>query len=134
MTIAYGLAFPRKLQIGRGASVHTECMRLTRKKFVLRFLGCGYALDFVAKFLLDQPHDALGAVPSQAPWQQHISTILSPLRLVLVGPVVWLQQDPDPPPPFRVILLAIYWTLLALVAHSLLNSRTRKRAQTSSDS
>ena len=51
--------------------------------------------------------------------------ILSPIRVVLVGPINWLQQDPDPPPPFRLILFAAYWSVLALGIHHLLS---RKRA------
>jgi len=41
----------------------------------------------------------------------------------LAGPVIWLQQDPDPPPPFRIILLAVYWSVLALAIHRLLSKR-----------
>jgi hypothetical protein len=100
-------------------------MRLPRKKFVLLFLAFGYAFDFVTRFLLNQPREALGAAPNQEAWQRHASTILSPLKVVLVGPINWLQQDPDPPPPFRGILFAAYWSLLALSIHYLLS---RKRA------
>ena len=98
-------------------------MNSNRKKFVLWFLACGFALNFASKFLLDQPREALSASPGQAGWQQIISTILSPVEVVLFGPVVWLQQDPDPPPPFRLILCAVYWTLLALGIHYLLQRR-----------
>jgi hypothetical protein len=34
------------------------------------------------------PHNlALSASPNQEPWQRHVSTILSPLEVVLVGPI-----------------------------------------------
>jgi len=99
-------------------------MRLTRKKFVLLFLAFGYAFDFGTRFLLNQAPEALGASPDQAAWQRLASTILSPIKLVLVGPINWLQQDPDPPPPFRLILFAAYWSVLALGIQYLL-SRTR---------
>ena len=98
-------------------------MRLTRKKFVLLFLASGYAFHFATKFLLNQPPGALWASSDQAPWQRHVSTILSPIRVVLVGPINLLQQDPDPPPPFRIILFAAYWTVLALGIHYLLSKR-----------
>jgi hypothetical protein len=100
-------------------------MHLTRKKFVLRFLAFGYAFHFVTKFVLNQPPEALWASPDQAAWQMYASMILSPIRVVLVGPINWLQQDPDPPPPFRLILFAAYWSILALGIHHLLS---RKRA------
>lgn len=95
-------------------------MHVTRKKFVFLFLGCGFTLHFAAKLLLDQPPDALWALPSQEPWQRNISTVLAPLRVVLVGPINWLMQDPDPPPPFRIILSAAYWSLLAMGIYWLL--------------
>ena len=98
-------------------------MRLTRKKFVLLFLAVGYAFHFATKFLLNQPPEALWASPNQAAWQRYASTILSPIKIVLVGPINWLQQDPDPPPPFRLILVAAYWSLLALGIHYLLARR-----------
>jgi len=99
---------------------------VTRRKFVLRFLAFGYVFDFVTRFLLNQPREALGASPEQHAWQRYASTVLSPLKLVLVGPINWLQQDPDPPPPFRIILFAAYWSLLALGIHYVL---ARKRAR-----
>lgn len=102
-------------------------MRTTRKKFILVFLACGFALHFASKLLLNQAPDALWAAPDQAAWQQHVSTILGPLRVVLVGPVNWVMQDPDPPPPFRVILFAFYWSLLALGLYYLVSAVSRKR-------
>ena len=98
-------------------------MRLTRKRFVLLFLAFGYAFDFATKFLLNQSPEALSASSNQEAWQRCASTILSPVKLVLVGPIIWLQQDPDPPPPFRLILFAAYWSILALGLHHLLSRR-----------
>lgn len=102
----------------------TDSMRLSKRKFVLLFLAFGYAVHFATKFLLNQPPETLGASPNQEAWQQHVSTILAPLKAVLFGPINWLQQDPDPPPPFRLILCAAYWSLLALGIHRLLMGRT----------
>ena len=98
-------------------------MRLTRKTFVLLLLAFGYAFHFATKFLLNQPPEALWASPNQDAWQRYASTILSPIRVVLVAPINWLQQDPDPPPPFRLILFAVYWSVLALGLHYLLSRR-----------
>ena len=98
-------------------------MRLTRKTFVLLFLAFGYAFHFATKFLLNQSPEALWASSNQEAWQRYASTILSPIRVVLVGPINWLQQDPDPPPPFRLILFAAYWSILALGIHQLLSRK-----------
>lgn len=102
-------------------------MSVTRKKFVLRFLAAGYVFHFATKLLLNQAPDALFATPNQAAWQQLLSTVLAPIRLVLVGPVSWLLQDPDPPPPFRMMLFAAYWSLLALGLHAALSRRRSAR-------
>lgn len=93
---------------------------MTRKQFVLQFLAFGFAFHFLTRFLLNQSPEALWASPNQAAWQQLISTLLAPIRVILVGPINWLQQDPDPPPPFRLILFAVYWSLLALGIHQVL--------------
>jgi hypothetical protein len=98
-------------------------MNLSRKKFVFSFLAFGYAFHFATKFLLNQSPEALWASPSQAAWQRLVSTILSPIKVVLVGPINWLQQDPDPPPPFRLVLFAVYWSLLALGIYHVLSRR-----------
>lgn len=42
----------------------------------------------------------------------------------MIGPINWLEQDPDPPPPLRMILFAICWSLLALGIHQVLTRRT----------
>jgi hypothetical protein len=102
-------------------------MRSTRKKFVLVFLAAGYAFHFATRFLLNQPSEALWASPDQERWQRFVSTLLSPIKVVLVGPINWVQQDPDPPPPFRLILFAVYWSVLALGIHRLLSARARRR-------
>src|SRR5690348_8661375 len=98
-------------------------MRLTRNRFVLLFLVFGYAFHFLTRFVLNQPPEALWAAPNQQPWQRHASTMLSPIKAVLIAPINWLQQDPDPPPPFRLILFAVYWSILALGIHRLLSRR-----------
>jgi len=106
-------------------------MRLTRKRFVLLFLAFGCAFDVGTRFLLNQPRGAFGTSPGQEAWQKSASTILSPLTLVLVGPINWLQQDPDPPPPFRVILCLAYWSVLALVIYYLLSRKKSARDEPS---
>lgn len=45
------------------------------------------------------------------------------IQFVMVGPVNWLQQDPDPPPSFRLSLLEGSWSVLALGLHYLLTPR-----------
>jgi hypothetical protein len=102
-------------------------VRFTRKRFFLTFVACAFAFDVATRFLLNQPPNPVWASPEQAAWQRHASTILSPLMLVLTGPIDWLQQDPDPPPPFRAILCVGYWTIVALLIHQLVSRGGRAR-------
>ena len=105
-------------------------MRLSKKAFVLRFLAFGYVFDFATRFLLKWPPQDLWVSPEQKPWQMYPSMVLSPIKVVLIGPINWLQQDPDPPPPFRIILFAAYWSVLALGLHYLLFPRRQMSERT----
>lgn len=98
-------------------------MRVTQRQFVVSFLVAGYLLHFASKFWLDHPPDAMGPSPNQAPWQRIASTILSPVKFVMFSPVNWLLRDPDPPPPLRLLLLTVYWLILAVGAYRALGRR-----------
>ena len=58
-----------------------------------------------------------------------MSTILSPIKIILVGLMLpfinFLRQDPDTPPPFFLVGFAFYWTILALVLHYLIRKMKR---------
>lgn len=105
-------------------------MKTSRIKFVLLFVICAFAFLAGTIALLDQPAESfLGSGP-QANWQSAISTMLSPVKIILVGPLLpfinFLRQDPDTPPPFFLVGFAIYWSILALAIHYL--SSKLKRA------
>ena len=56
-------------------------------------------------------------------WKNNVSTIIAPIKIVLLGPlllpeITFLKEDP--PPPFIGIYLVIYWTILSLLTHYLL--------------
>jgi len=106
-------------------------MKVSRSKFVLIFLACGFAYGIATRLILNQmPASLYGTdfgIP-QAPWQTTVSTLLSPIKIVLMGPLrplfSWmLSQDGDPPPPMLAILYAIYWIPLALILHYFLSKR-----------
>ncbi len=92
-------------------------MHPTRKNLVLLFLAVGHIFHFANKFLLNPSDEVADGTHEQAGWQLLISALSAPIELVLIAPIDWLQQDPDPPPPFRLILLSLYWSLLALTTH-----------------
>jgi hypothetical protein len=96
-------------------------MNIPRIKFIFFFLLFAFAFLFGTDLLLDQPPESFIGSASQLPWQSTISTILSPIKIILIGPLLpfikFLHQDPDTPPPFFLIGFAFYWTILALVLH-----------------
>lgn len=106
-------------------------MKVSRLKFVIRFLVFGFAYTTATRLILNQMPASLarsnyGSV-SQAPWQIATSTMLSPVKFVLMGPLLplfnWMlsQQDADPPPPMLLLMYAFYWVILALILHYFLS-------------
>ena len=114
-------------------------MKISRIKFVSLFLVFGLAYLVSTRLILNQmPASLFGsdfASESQAPWQSAVSLVLSPVKLVLMGPLrplfSWMlnQPDADPPPPMLLVMFAVYWTILALVLHYFLR-KTRLLADT----
>jgi len=106
-------------------------MKTSRIKFVVLFLVFAFAFLFGTTALLDQPTDSFLGSASQGALKSVISTILSPIKIILIGPLVpfikFLQQDPDTPPPFFLAGFAIYWTILAIAIHYLLGKIKRAR-------
>lgn len=99
-------------------------MNNSRIKFVFLFLLLAFAFLFGTTSLLNLPPESFLGTESQVGWQSIISTILSPIKIILIGPLLpfikFLHQDPDTPPPFFLIGFAFYWTILALILHYLL--------------
>jgi hypothetical protein len=104
-------------------------MNISRIKFVFLFLVFAFAFLFGTTSLLDQPPESFLGTESQVPWKSTASKILSPLKIILIGPLLpfirFLHQDPDTPPPFFLIGFAFYWTILALILHFLLSKKRK---------
>jgi hypothetical protein len=96
-------------------------MKISRIKFVLLFLLFAFAFVFGTSLLLDQPPESFFGTESQEAWKSVVSNILSPIKIILIGPLLpfinFLHQDPDTPPPFFLVGFAIYWTFLAMVLY-----------------
>ena len=102
-------------------------MKTSKTKFILFFvLAC-----FVFVFLYDvtilstvRGRPESGTIflnsTSLTGWRKTVSTILYPIKLILVGPMLFLLNLPDPPPPFVGIGMAIYWSILALIIRYLI--------------
>ena len=106
-------------------------MNTSRIKFVFLFLVFAFAFLFGTTALLDQPPESFLGSESQLPWKSTVSTILSPIKIILIGPLLpfikFLHQDPDTPPPFFLVGFAFYWTILALIIYYLLSKIKRAR-------
>jgi len=104
---------------------------IPRIKFVFFFLVFAFAFLFGTDLLLDQPHESLLGSESQVGWKSAISTILSPIKIILIGPLLpfinFLHKDPDTPPPFFLAGFSFYWTILALILHYFLSKRKYAR-------
>ncbi|MES3005633.1 MAG: hypothetical protein V4664_01655 [Patescibacteria group bacterium] len=111
-------------------------MNISRTKFVVLFLVSAFAFQFISNSLLGSevrlfpPHDeSFLRTESLVAWKSAISTILLPIKIVLIGPLLpyieFLRQEPDTPPPFFLIGFIFYWTLLALIIHYFLGKLKR---------
>lgn len=109
-------------------------MNISRKRFVILFIIFALAFQFASNSLFGSEvrlFPAIGqsylSTDSSIGWKKVGSTILLPVKVVLLGPVVPLvaQLDEDPPPPFIVGMFIIYWAILASVLHYLLRKVVR---------
>ena len=96
-------------------------MNPSRIKFVACFLIFAFVFLMASTVLLELPPERFLGSASQETWQSVASTILSPVKIILMGPLLpfiqFLHQDPDTPPPFFLVGFACYWTVLALAIH-----------------
>ncbi|MEN0056488.1 MAG: hypothetical protein AAGC65_22610 [Mucilaginibacter sp.] len=108
-------------------------MKISKTKFVIGFLVCAFAFQFLTSSVLGPEvrlfpsgnSSAFLGLGSPVAWKNIISMILLPIKAVLIGPLIpfinFLRQDPDTPPPFFLVGFAFYWTLLALFIYYLSN-------------
>ncbi len=108
-------------------------MNISRKKFILLFILSGFVFLFITTSLLGttgprgfpKPPDSIIETGGDSPilWKRTVSTILIPIKVILIGPLALPQVNflkEDPPPPFVGIYFILYWTILASGIHHLL--------------
>lgn len=100
-------------------------MNTSRLKFVFIFLIFAFAFLFTSTILLDQPPGSFLGSESQGVFKSAVNTILSPIKIILMGPLLpfieFLHRDPDTPPPFFIVGFTFYWTILAIIIHFFLS-------------
>jgi hypothetical protein len=97
-------------------------MKISRTKFVIIFLVSAFAFQVITNLLLKPVNgDWFPGTNSPIGWKHTLAAILYPVKIVLVGPLAPIFNDPDPAPPVRALACAIYWTAIALVLHYLLS-------------
>lgn len=106
-------------------------MKISRTNFICLFLIFGFTYLLLSILLLNQQPDALFATTSQANWQAIVSNILSPFKIILIGPLIpvinYIHQNPDTPPPFYILGFIIYWSLLAFVLYFIFSKAKVKK-------
>ena len=107
-------------------------MNISKTRFVLLFLVFAFAFLFISNALFGTearlfPGNGESFLGTDSPiaWKSAGYKILLPVKIVLIGPMLpfvnFLRQEPDTPPPFFVIGFALYWSILALAIHYLIN-------------
>jgi hypothetical protein len=103
-------------------------MKISRTKFIILFLVSAFVFQFISNSLLGSEvrlfpvnGEWFPGTGSPIAWKSTVSTILYPIKMVLIGPLSPLFKEPDPAPPILVVAFALYWTVMALVLYYLLN-------------
>lgn len=108
-------------------------MKVSRTKFIIIFLiSCFVFVGITNLILVPVNGDWFPGMNSPIAWKRNLANIIYPLKIILVGPLAPVFNDPDPAPPVRALACAVYWTAMALVIYYILyipgKIFTRKKA------
>ncbi|ANH83440.1 hypothetical protein A8C56_22855 [Niabella ginsenosidivorans] len=97
-------------------------MKISRTRFVIIFLVSAFAFVFITNLLLVPVNgEWFPGMDSPIGWKRTLANSIYPIKIVLVGPLAPIFNDPDPPPPIRMLACAIYWTVIAWVLYYLIS-------------
>lgn len=97
-------------------------MKTSRKKFVFIFLASAFAFIIITNLILVPVNgDWFAGTNSPVAWKRTSAAAIYPIKIILVGPLSTVLNDPDPAPPIRVLGCFIYWTVIALILHFILS-------------
>lgn len=111
-------------------------MKISKTKFVIVFLLSAFVFQFISNAVLGPevrlfPRNGEWFPGTGSPigWKNTLAAILYPVKFVMIGPLSFLAQDPDPAPPVLFLAFAFYWTVIAFVLYYFLSKIViRKRA------
>ncbi|QKJ29095.1 hypothetical protein HQ865_04775 [Mucilaginibacter mali] len=97
-------------------------MKISRTKFIITFLVSAFVFLGITNLLLQPVNgDWFAGTNSPIAWKRNLAAIIYPVKIILVGPLAPVFNDPDPAPPIRVLACAVYWTVMAFVLHFILS-------------
>lgn len=98
-------------------------MKVSRTKFVIVFLVSAFVFIGITNLLLGPIVNGTWFPGSDSPitWKRNVASIIYPIKVVLVGPLAPIFNDPDPAPPIRALACAVYWIAMALVIYFILS-------------
>lgn len=97
-------------------------MKISLKQFVIVFLISAFAFQLIFNWILQPVNgDWFPGTGSPIAWKRNLAAMIYPVKLVLVGPLSHIFNDPDPAPPVRLLACAFYWTVMALVLYFILH-------------
>lgn len=95
-------------------------MKISLKSFVVGFLLVAGVFQFTTNSILGPqigfiPADGNWYPAENSPigWKSKLSSIIHPIKFILVEPLTFLGQDPDSAPPVILFFYALYWTAIA---------------------
>lgn len=97
-------------------------MKISLIKFVIIFLVSAFVFVSITNLILVPVNgDWFAGMDSPIAWKRTLANIIYPVKIVLVGPLAPVFNDPDPAPPIRGLACAIYWAVIALVLYYLVS-------------
>jgi hypothetical protein len=104
-------------------------MKISRTRFVIIFLVSAFAFVGISNLLLGPVINGewFPGTGSLIAWKRTLAAILYPVKIILVGPLAPIFNDPDPAPPIRALACALYWTAMPLVLHLILSKITPRK-------
>lgn len=109
-------------------------MKASRAKFAGFFLLMAFVFQFISNSLLSSevglfPNNGqwYPGVDSPIGWKSTLAKIIYPIKYVLIDPLSFLGQDPDPAPPILLVAFGIYWAAIAVALHFIVTAVFTRR-------